>query len=118
VNADAFVNRELSWLEFNRRVLEEAQDPSVALLERVKFLAIFGSNLDEFFMVRMAALKRRIRAGDDTAGPDGLTPVETMRTLTARIHALVDEQQRCFRDGLQPLLALAEPERIGDLQKP
>src|SRR5881397_2523451 len=100
-----FINRELSWLEFNRRVLEEAQDPSVPLLERLKFLAIFSSNLDEFFMVRMAGLKRRIRAGDDTAGPDGLTQVETVRAVTARVHELVDAQHRCFRDELQPLLA-------------
>ena len=105
MNAAAFVNRELSWLEFNRRVLEEAQDPSVPLLERLKFLAIFSSNLDEFFMVRMAGLKRRVRAGDDTAGPDGLAPVETVRAVAARIHDLVDEQHRCFRDELQPLLA-------------
>jgi len=105
VNAGAFINRELSWLEFNRRVLEEAQDPSVPLLERLKFLAIFSSNLDEFFMVRMAGLKRRIRAGDDTAGPDGLTQVETVRAVTARVHELVDAQHRCFRDELQPLLA-------------
>ncbi|PYN04574.1 MAG: hypothetical protein DME02_21465 [Candidatus Rokuibacteriota bacterium] len=105
MNADAFVNRELSWLEFNRRVLEEAQDPSVPLLERLKFLAIFSSNLDEFFMVRMAGLKRRVRAGDDTAGPDGLAPVEAVRAVAARVHELVDEQHRCFREGLLPLLA-------------
>ena len=105
MNADAFINRELSWLEFNGRVLEEAQDPAVPLLERLKFLAIFSSNLDEFFMVRMAALKRRIRAGDVTTGPDGLTPVETVRVVAARIHELVDEQHRCFREQLRPLLA-------------
>jgi polyphosphate kinase len=122
VNAEAFVNRELSWLEFNRRVLEEAQDPSVPLLERVKFLAIFSSNLDEFFMVRMAWLKRRIRAGDGTAGPDGLTPVETMRAVAARAHQLVNEQHRCFRDELQPLLAsegivLVRPKEVGEDQQ-
>jgi polyphosphate kinase len=122
VHAIAFVNRELSWLEFNRRVLEEAQDPSVALLERVKFLAIFSSNLDEFFMVRMAALKRRIRAGDETAGPDGLTPVETVRAVAARVHELVDAQHRCFRDEVQPLLAsegivLLRPKEAGEEQR-
>ena len=122
MNTEAFVNRELSWLEFNRRVLEEAQDPSVPLLERVKFLAIFSSNLDEFFMVRMAWLKRRIRAGDGTAGPDGLGPVETMEAVAARAHQLVDEQHRCFRDEIQPLLAsegivLLRPKEVGDLQQ-
>ena len=102
---DAFVNRELSWLEFNRRVLEEAQDPRVPLLERVKFLSIFSSNLDEFFMVRVAELKRRLHSGDQDTGPDGLTPAETMVAVVSRIHELVDEQHRCFLEEVQPLLA-------------
>jgi polyphosphate kinase len=105
VSPDAFVNRELSWLEFNRRVLEEAQDPSVPLLERVNFLAIFSSNLDEFFMVRVATLKRRVHAGDRRPGPDGLTPTETTAAVAARIHELVKAQQRCFLEDIQPLLA-------------
>src|SRR5437899_11253704 len=122
MNSDAFVNRELSWLEFNRRVLEEAQDPSVPLLERVKFLAIFSSNLDEFFMVRVAALKRRIHAGDQTAGPDGLTPVETAEAVAARIRELVDAQHHCFLGEIQPLLTaegilLLRPKEISDEQR-
>jgi polyphosphate kinase len=103
--SEVFVNRELSWLEFNRRVLEEAQDPTVPLLERVKFLAIFSSNLDEFFMVRVAELKRRIRAGDPTAGPDGLSPMETLAAISEKVHRLVDAQHRCFLDELGPVLA-------------
>ncbi len=99
------MNRELSWLEFNRRVLEEAQDPTVPLLERVKFLAIFSSNLDEFFMVRVAMLKRRIHAGDRRAGPDGLTPASAMAAVSERVHELVARQQRCFLDDIRPLLA-------------
>ena len=105
MDASAFVNRELSWLEFNRRVLEEAQDPSVPLLERVKFLAIFSSNLDEFFMVRVATLKRRLHAGEPTSGPDGLTPAETLAAVSARVHELVEDQHRCFLQEIQPLLA-------------
>src|SRR6266852_469851 len=96
MNGDAFVNREMSWLELNRRVLEEAQDPSVPLLERVKFLASFSSNLDEFFMVRVAALRRRIHAGDLTSGPDELTPTETTKAVATRVRELVDAQHRCF----------------------
>ncbi len=99
------INRELSWLEFNARVLEEAQDPSVPLLERVKFLASFSSNLDEFFMVRVAGLKRQLRAGDTTPGPDGLTPAAALSAIMRRIHELVDEQHRCFLEEIQPLLA-------------
>jgi polyphosphate kinase len=102
---DAFINRELSWLEFNRRVLEEAKDPTVPLLERVKFLSIFSSNLDEFFMVRVAELKRRIHSGDQDTGPDGQTAAETMAAVVSRVHELVDEQHRCFLEEVQPLLA-------------
>ena len=105
MSANTFLNRELSWLEFNRRVLEEALDPTVPLLERVKFLAIFSSNLDEFFMVRVATLKRRIHAGEPTSGPDDLTAAETLAAVSARVHQLVDEQHRSFLQEIQPLLA-------------
>jgi polyphosphate kinase len=120
--AEAFVNRELSWLEFNRRVLEEAQDPAVPLLERVKFLAIFSSNLDEFFMVRVAMLKRQIQAGDQTASPDGLTPAATLAAVAARVHELVETQHRCFLDDIQPLLAaegilLLRPKELSEAQR-
>jgi polyphosphate kinase len=120
--SDAFVNRELSWLEFNRRVLEEAQDPTVSLLERVKFLAIFSSNLDEFFMVRVAMLKRRIHAGDQTPSPDGLTPASTLVAVSERVHELVLAQHRCFLDDIQPLLAgegilLCRPKEISEEQR-
>src|SRR5277367_5998710 len=81
-----YVNRELSWLEFDQRVLEEALDPTVPLLERVKFLAIVSSNLDEFFMVRVAGLKRLIGADSPIAGPDGLSPGETLAAVSHRAH--------------------------------
>src|SRR6266851_2332746 len=120
--AEAFVNRELSWLEFNRRVLEEAQDPTVPLLERLKFLAIFSSNLDEFFMVRVAMLKRQIQAGDQTASPDGLTPAATLAAVAVRVHELVETQHRCFLDDIQPLLAaegilLLRPKELSEEQR-
>ena len=106
-----YINRELSWLEFNRRVLEEAQDESVPLLERVKFLAIFSSNLDEFFMVRVARLQQRVTAGDKQSGPDGLTPTQTLAAIAERVHRLAEEQHRCFLEDLQPRL-VAEGIRI------
>src|SRR6185503_6575029 len=122
MDSNAFVNRELSWLEFNRRVLEEAQDPSVPLLERVKFLAIFSSNLDEFFMVRVATLKRRLHAGEPTSGPDGLSAGETLAAVSGRVHELVDEQHRCFLQEIQPLLEaegilLQRPKEISEEQQ-
>jgi len=106
-----FLNRELSWLEFNSRVLKEAQDETVPLLERVKFLAIFSTNLDEFFMVRVARLKQRLENGDHQAGPDGLTPLQALAAIAERVHQLTDEQHRCFLQDLQPRLA-AEGIRI------
>ncbi|MGH7961530.1 MAG: polyphosphate kinase 1 [Candidatus Binatia bacterium] len=117
-----FINRELSWLEFNRRVLEEALDESVPLLERVKFLAIFSSNLDEFFMVRVARLKRRLEIGDHTAGPDGLTPAQTLAAISERVHQLADEQHSCFLEIIEPRLAaegirLIVPEEINPEQR-
>ena len=100
-----YMNRELSWLEFNHRVLEEAQDPAVPLLERLKFLAIVSSNLDEFFMVRVAGVKRKARAGDVSAEPDGATAAETLAAISKRAHELSAEQHQCFMNELQPSLA-------------
>src|SRR5579862_8294671 len=76
-----YINRELSWLEFNQRVLDQASDPYHPLLERVKFLAIAGSNLDEFFMVRVATLLRRLREGTDDVSPDGMTVSERLAAI-------------------------------------
>jgi polyphosphate kinase len=105
MNALPYTNRELSWLEFNHRVLEEALDPSVPLLERVKFLAIVSSNLDEFFMVRVASLLRQLEADDSTPdGPDGLTPSQALLAISERARELTDAQHRCFLDELLPLL--------------
>lgn len=98
-------NRELSWLEFNSRVLDEARDPSVPLLERLKFLAIFSSNLDEFFMVRVAGLWRQVDAGVTTPGDDGRTPREILDAVSIRAHELVHEQHRIMLDELLPALA-------------
>jgi polyphosphate kinase len=109
--SDRMINRELSWLDFNRRVLEEAQDPTLPLLERVKFLSIFSSNLDEFFMVRVADLKQRIWAGDQSAAADGLSPTQTLAAVSERVHQLVQEQHRSFLEDLQPRL-VAEGIRI------
>jgi polyphosphate kinase len=119
---DTLVNRELSWLEFNRRVLEEAQDESVPLLERVKFLSIFSANLDEFFMIRVAGLKRQIHAGDQERGSDGLTAAEAMAAVAARAHELVDEQHRCFLEDIEPRLGaegirILRPKNIDEEQR-
>src|SRR5579862_8462214 len=91
-----YFNRHESWLAFNRRVLEEAQDESNPLLERVKFLAITASNLDEFVEVRFAGMLQQVEHGNRDPGPDGRTPGEVVEELTARIHRFVDDQYQCW----------------------
>ncbi len=100
-----FINRELSWLEFNRRVLEEAQDPTQPLIERVKFLTIFSSNLDEFFEIRVAGIKQQIESETSDVGPDGMSPTETFNAIQRVTHELVATQYSLWNAELAPLLA-------------
>lgn len=99
---DRFLDRELSWLAFNRRVLELAEDPTLPLLERVNFAAIFGSNLDEFFMVRVAGLKRRIATGLAVRSASGLEPQEVLNAISAEAHLLQQRHATTFKDVLEP----------------
>jgi polyphosphate kinase len=100
-----FINRELSWLEFNARVLHEAADPRVPLLERVKFLSIFSTNLDEFYMVRVAGLRRKAAQGAQQYPPDGMTPGEQLAAVRARVRELLAARDRCLDEELLPALA-------------
>ena len=104
-----FINRELSWLEFNARVLEEAEDAGNPLLERVKFLAIFASNLDEFFMVRVAGLREQafdeMLPHDPPA--DGLAPLAQLQRIAQRTKQLVAQQYKCWNESIVPALAAA-----------
>jgi polyphosphate kinase len=100
-----FINRELSWLEFNRRVLEEAQDPTQPLIERVKFLTIFSSNLDEFFEIRVAGIKQQIASETSGVGPDGLSPTETFNNIQRVARELVATQYKLWKEEILPELA-------------
>jgi len=108
-----YFNRELSWLEFNARVLEEALDKSIPLLERLKFLAIVSSNFDEFFMVRVASLKAQVRSGDATPDPSGRSPAEQLAAITRRAREIAGKQYECLSELLPALeregLAITRP---------
>ena len=103
---DKFINRELSWLEFNQRVLDEALDPANPLLERVKFFCITSSNLDEFFEVRVAGLKQQMESEVVERSVDGLTATETLRAITKRVRLMVEQQYDCWGKQLLPALAV------------
>jgi polyphosphate kinase len=112
-----FINRELSWLEFNARVLNEASDEKVPLYERLKFLAIFAQNLDEFFMVRVAGLQAQISGEVEEVPPDGLTPDQQLASISQRVHELTYEQYRIWNQGLRKELraagvALVSPDEL------
>jgi polyphosphate kinase len=100
-----YLNRELSWLDFNTRVLALAEDPALPALERAKFLAIFSQNLDEFFQVRVAGLKEQVTAGIGTQTPDGRTPAQQLREIRERVVELTTRQERIFYDQVAPALA-------------
>ncbi|HLM31106.1 MAG TPA: polyphosphate kinase 1 [Solirubrobacterales bacterium] len=104
-DSELYFNRELSWLEFNDRVLQLAEDPSVPLLERAKFAAIWESNLDEFFMVRVANLQDQVEAGTPARGADGMTPTEQLRAIREVVVGQRDRAARCFEHELRPTLA-------------
>jgi polyphosphate kinase len=102
-----YINRELSLLAFQKRVLEEAQDEANPLLERFKFLSIVGSNIEEFFMVRVAGLKRQLESGVATVGPDGLTPMEQLEAVRVEVKELLETAHDCLVNSLMPALQQA-----------
>ena len=116
-----YLNRELSFLEFNQRVLEQAKDPRIPLLERVRFLCISCANLDEFFEIRVASLKELLEAGAVQPGADALSVPDTLKAIRARAATLVDEQYALLNDVLMPELAkngviFVEPETWTEAQ--
>src|SRR4030095_5649946 len=99
------INRELSWLDFNERVLQEALDPRHPLLERLKFLAIFSSNLDEFFMIRVSGLQEALEGGFSERSPDGLSAADQLKAIRTTLKPLLDLQMRCLKEEVLPGLS-------------
>jgi polyphosphate kinase len=121
-NPEFFINRELSWLEFNDRVLDEARDKTNPLFERIKFLAITSSNLDEFFMIRAASLKDQVKAGYSKIDISGLTPKQQLKQISVRTHIMVEKQYSTLNRSLIPLLGkngikVLASEELDDSQK-
>ena len=104
-NPELYINRELSLLEFNRRVIEQAKDETVPLLERLRFLCIASTNLDEFFEIRVAGVKHQVKFGAMQTGPDNLAAQEVLKRISETAHALVDEQYRALNESIMPALA-------------
>lgn len=117
-----YINRELSWMDFNSRVLEEAFKKENPIMERMKFLGITASNLDEFFMVRVAGVKEQVESKYLTRDPSGLTPIEVLPVLSAKIHAFAEKQYSCLNRSIMPVLRRAsirflDPEEMDEEQK-
>src|ERR1700679_4064267 len=108
-----YINREVSWLDFNERRLQLAEDPEVPLLERVKFCAIYTTNLDEYYMVRVAGLQDQIEAGVENPSQDGLTPSQTIMRIRERVRELSDRLTDCFERQLRPALVERGIEVVG-----
>jgi polyphosphate kinase len=102
-----YINRELSRLDFDERVLAMAEDPKLPLLERVRFLAIFSQNLDDFFQVRVAGLKEQVLAAVGAASPDGMSPLEQLRAIRTRVESLIDRQVGLYQREIIPALGAA-----------
>lgn len=103
-NPVLYINRELSWIRFNRHVLDEARDESHPLLERVKFLAIFANNLDEFFMIRVSGLQRQLSKGVLKSPPDGMTPTQQLDAIRQRLISELTAQYATWHDEILPEL--------------